>query len=164
MEEKVINRENGTDIKITNKKLIYQLNLFTGEAEPVPLEILREPEEGQEIFVDEGISLVKTGDISQIIISGFGIFLSKKSERLLVKQAGKAIYEFPLFRISEIIIASKGISLSSDLISELCQRGIRLSFLSGNGKPYAMISSLMLTATVISKREQILALNDQRGL
>jgi CRISPR-associated protein Cas1 len=142
----------------------FQINLFTGEAEPIPVEVNKSPDEGQEVYVDEGISMVRTGDMSQIIISGFGAFLSKKSERLIVKQGGKAVYEFPLFRINELVVASKGISLSSDLISELCQRGIRLSFLSGNGRPYAMISSPMLTATIISRREQILAFNDHRGL
>jgi CRISPR-associated protein Cas1 len=143
---------------------LAQYNLFTGEAEPIPLEINKVPEEGQEVFIDDGISMVKTGDTSQIIISGFGAFLSKKSERLIVKQSKKAIYEFPLFRINEVVVASKGISLSSDLINELCERGIRLSFLSMNGRPYAMISSPMLTATVITRREQLMAFNDGRGL
>lgn len=142
----------------------YQLNLFTGEAEPVPSIVNRIPEEGKELSVDEGVCLVKTGDASQIIISGFGVFLSKKSERLVIKHNRKAIYEIPLFRINEIIIVSNGVSLSSDLIGELCQRGVRLSFLSISGKPYAMLSSPMLSATVISRREQILAFNDHRGV
>ncbi len=141
----------------------YQLNLFTGEMEPIPVDLHRIPEEGKELFIDEAICLVKTGDISQIIISGFGVFLSKKSERLIIKKSRKAIYEIPFFRINEIIIVSNGISLSSDLINEVCQRGIRLSFLDVTGKPYAMISSPMLSATVISRREQILAFNDHRG-
>lgn len=143
---------------------LAQYNLFTGEAEPVPLQINRNLEEGQEIFLDEGISMVKTSDTSQIILSGFGLFLSKKSERLIVKKSRKAIYEFPLFRLHEVVVSSRGISLSSDLINEICKRGIRLSFLSGNGRPYAMLSSPLLTATVLSRREQILAFNDNRGL
>ncbi|MGQ9472365.1 MAG: CRISPR-associated endonuclease Cas1 [Candidatus Aminicenantales bacterium] len=114
--------------------------------------------------MDEGISVVKTGDASQLIISGFGIFLGKKSERLVVKHGQKAIYEFPFFRLNEVIVSSKGVSVSSDLIEEICQRGIRLSFLGGNGKPYAMISSPMLTATILSRREQIIAYSDHRGL
>lgn len=142
----------------------FQLNLFTGEAEPVPLVLERVPEEGKELLVDEGVCLVKTGDASQIIVSGYGVFLGKKSERLIIKHGHKAIYEIPFFKINEIIIASNGVSLSSDLISEVCQRGIRLSFLGVSGKPYAMISSPMLSATIISRREQILALNDHRGV
>lgn len=140
-----------------------QFNLFTKEPEPIPIEINNLPAEGEETFIDDGITMVKTGDTSQIVLSGFGLFLSKKSERLIVKKSHKSIYEFPLFRINEIVVASRGISLSTDLIDEACKRGIRLSFLSSNGRPYAMISSPLLTATVISRREQILALNDSRG-
>ncbi|OGW20395.1 MAG: CRISPR-associated endonuclease Cas1 [Nitrospirae bacterium GWB2_47_37] len=107
---------------------------------------------------------MKSGDSSQIVLSGFGIFLSKKSERLIVKKNTKVVYEFPFFRLNEVIMASRGISLSSDLIEELCERGIRLNFLNNNGKPYAMLSSPMLSATVISRREQIIAFTDTRGL
>lgn len=139
-----------------------QFNLFTGKAEPIPQLIDKNIDD--ERFIDDGISLVKSGDSSQIVLSGFGIFLSKKSERLIVKKSDKVIYEFPFFRLNEVIVASRGISLSSDLIEELCTRGIRLNFLSYSGKPYAMLSSPMLSATVASRREQIMAFNDKRGL
>ncbi len=142
-------------------KPLAQINMFTGEAEAVPLLIDRDIED--ETIIDEGISLIKSGDSSQIVLSGYGIFLSKKSERLIVRKSNKVIYEFPFFRLHEIIVASRGVSLSSDLIEEVCERGIRLNFLSGNGKPYAMLSSPMLSATVLSRREQIMAFNDKRG-
>lgn len=141
---------------------LAQFNLFTGEAEPIPL--LIDKNIVDETFIDEGISLIKSGDSSQIVLSGFGIFLSKKSERLIVKKSNKVIYEFPFFRLNEVIVASHGIALSSDLIEELCERGIRVNFLTNSGKPYAMLSSPMLSATVLSRREQILAFNDKRGL
>jgi CRISP-associated protein Cas1 len=103
-------------------------------------------------------------DAAQLILSGFGMYLSKKSERLQVKMGGKAVHEFPFFRISEVVVASRGVSLSSDLLKEFCERGIRLSFVEASGRPYAMLSSPILTATVESRREQLLAYNDQRGL
>lgn len=139
-----------------------QYNLFTGEAEPVPIRI-EEPFKEEQV-IDEGISMVKTGDTSQIILSGFGMFLSKKSERLLVKKSKEVIYEFPMFRINEVVVASRGVSISSDLIEDLCERGIRVSFLSQSGKPYAMLTSPMLTATIHARRNQIEALKDGRGL
>ena len=141
---------------------LAQFNLFTGETEPIPL--LIDKDINDEIFIDEGISLIKSGDSSQIVLSGFGIFLSKKSERLIVKKGNKVIYEFPFFRLNEVIVVSHGISLSSDLIQELCERGIRLNFLTYSGKPYAMLSSPMLSATVLARREQITAFSDKRGL
>jgi CRISPR-associated protein Cas1 len=141
-----------------------QFNLFTGSAELVPIEVSEPEEAGREIRVDEGISLVKAEDGSQLILSGFGLFLSKKSERLLVRKGSQVIYQFPFFRLNEVVVGSKGISLSSDLLEELCLRGIRLSFLDRSGKPYAMVTSPMLTATVQARREQILAFADKRGL
>jgi len=148
---------------------------------------------GREILVDQGVSLAfpdsqthlfkeprfdgqlldrapdppavaKTADSAQVILSGFGIFLGKKSERMQVKTGKKAVYEFPLFRISEVIVASKGVSLSSDLLKEFCERGIRLTFVESSGRPYAMLSSPILTATVESRRQQLMAYNDSRGL
>jgi CRISPR-associated protein Cas1 len=109
-------------------------------------------------------AVAKTADSAQVIVSGFGIFLGKKSERLQVKTGKKAVYEFPLFRISEVVIASRGVSLSSDLVKEFCERGIRLSFVESSGQPYAMLSSPILTATVESRRQQLLAYTDARGL
>jgi len=141
-----------------------QFNLFTGAAELIPVEISEPEETGREIRIDEGISLVKSEDGSQLILSGFGLFLSKKSERLLVRKGTRVIYQFPFFRLNEVVVSSKGITLSSDLLEEACLRGIRLSFLDRSGKPYAMVTSPMLTATVQARREQILAFTDKRGL
>lgn len=141
-----------------------QFNLFTGAAEPIAVEVPEPEEPGREIRVDEGITLVKSEDGSQLILSGYGLFLSKKSERLLVRKGKDVIYQFPFFRINEVVVGSKGISMSSDFLEEVCARGIRLSFLDYTGKPYAMVTSPMLTATVQARREQILAFTDKRGL
>jgi|LGOV01.1.fsa_nt_gb CRISPR-associated protein Cas1 len=139
-----------------------QLNLFTGQPEVIRFPVEAEFRE-EEVRVDEGISLVKSGDTSQLIVSGYGAFLSKVSERLTVKKGKKIIYEFPFFRLSEVTVASKGVTLSSNLIMELCERGIQINFLHGTGKPYAKIVAPALTATVQARREQILALNDERS-
>jgi CRISPR-associated protein Cas1 len=72
--------------------------------------------------------------------------------------------ELPLFRIQEIVVALRGVSLSTDLIQACCERGIRICLVEPNGRPVAMLSSPMLTATVKSRREQLAAYHDQRGL
>jgi len=154
-------------LQIAKPELPLQINLFTREVEPLRLEIVEPPQEreGEEVEVDDGISVIKSENLSQIIVSGHGCFLSKKSERVVVKRPdGKVLYQFPMFRISEVIVNSRGIGLSSDLIEELCQRGIRISFLSGGGKPYAMITSPMLNAVVATRRAQLQAMSDSRGL
>ncbi|MBI4488101.1 MAG: CRISPR-associated endonuclease Cas2 [Deltaproteobacteria bacterium] len=96
-----------------------QFNLLTGQAELIPIEVPEPPDLGKEVRIDEGISVVKSEDGSQLILSGFGLFLSKKSERLLVRKGKEVIYQFPLFRLHEVVIGSKGITVSSDLLEEL---------------------------------------------
>lgn len=139
-----------------------QFNLFSGEAELLPIEVpdLHAP---HELRIDDGITLVKSDDTSQLIISGYGLYLGRKSERLVVRKGKNVVYQFPLFRIGEVIVGSRGISFSTDLVEELCRRGVRLSLLDSTGKPYAMLTSPMLSATVQARREQILAFNDVRG-
>jgi|GEM_PF-93502 CRISPR-associated protein Cas1 len=126
---------------------------------------------GRKPFSPDKPRVARTADQAQVILSGYGIYLGKKSERLQIKVAGKvakdasgSTYEFPFFRLSEVVIASRGISLSSDLVEELCERGIRLSFLDYAGQPYAMLTSPTLTATAESRREQLKAFEDGRGL
>jgi CRISPR-associated protein Cas1 len=140
-----------------------QFNLFTGELEPIPIEVA-DPTEPGEIRVDDGITLIKTEDSSQLVLSGFGLFLRKKSERLLVTKSNNIVYQFPFFRLNEVVIASRGVSFSSDLIEALCEQGVRVSLLDSRGQPYAMLTSPMLSATVHARREQLLAFHDQRGL
>jgi hypothetical protein len=108
-----------------------------------------------ETQIDDGISIVKTEDSAQLILSGFGLFLGKKSERLIVRKGKEVVYQFPFFRIQEVVIASKGISVSSDLLEELCVRGIRLNFWGTTGKPYALITSPHLNATIQTRRDQL---------
>lgn len=146
------------------RKSPAQFNLFTGAAELIPIEVAEPAEQNREVRIDEGITLVKSEDGSQLILSGYGLFLGKKSERLIVRKGKDVIYQFPFFRINEIVIGSKGVSLSSDVLEEICLHGVRLSFLDRSGKPYAMVTSPMLTATVQARREQILAFTDKRGL
>ena len=146
----------------TERAKPVQRNLFTGEPEPLRVEVPDlVPED--ETAIDEGISLVKTEDMAQLIVSGFGLYLGKKSERLVVRKDKTIVYQFPSFRIQELVIGSKGISISSDLMEELCVRGIRINFWGGAGKPYALVSSPYLNATIQTRRDQLMAFNDNRG-
>lgn len=139
-----------------------QYQLFSDKPKILPLFINQEINE--DLRVSEDIMLVRTGDGSQLILAGFGLFLSKADERLLVRKGKDLIYEFPFYRLSEVTIASKGVTLSSDLIMELCERGVQINFLSGTGKPYAKITAPALSATVQVRREQLKALDDERGI
>ncbi len=102
------------------------------------------------------------------LVTSEGLKEPAKSLRLTPPKAARSAkaeeIELPLMRISEIVVASRGVSLSTDLIESCCERGIRISFLGSGGRPFAMLSSPMLTATVQTRREQMAAYLDARGV
>ncbi|MGO0122569.1 CRISPR-associated endonuclease Cas1 [Desulfothermobacter acidiphilus] len=100
----------------------------------------------------------------EIVILNFGTVLGKKSERLVIKEQGKVVQEIPFRDISTLTIAARGVSLSTDMIHECIEHGIQINFLTPSGRPYAKVSSPQLSGTVMTRREQILAYNDARGL
>lgn len=100
-----------------------------------------------------------------LIVSDYGTYLGKHSERLVVKYRDRerASDEYALMDLEQVIIGSRGVSISSDLVEACTERGIEISFLGFNGQPYAKLMSPALTATVISRREQLAAYQDERG-
>jgi CRISPR-associated protein Cas1 len=113
--------------------------------------------------VDGTVILLATENGSQLFVSGFGLFIGKKSERVVVKKGKSVCAQVPLMRLQEIIIASRGVSFSFDLLEELCERGIRIACLTSSGKPFALLTSPMLTATVETRRAQFDAYTSNRG-
>lgn len=130
------------------------------EAPPEQLTLdLTEPEERW----PDRVSLLATENGAQFFCSGYGIFLGKKSDRLTVKQKGATLGEIPFFKLQEIVIASRGVSLSVDVIESACERGIRISLLASSGRPLALLTSPLLTATVETRKAQFEALGTERG-
>ena len=116
------------------------------------------------VLPDDGtVTLLATESGSQLFLSGFGLWVGKKSERIVVRRKGEVCAQLPLIKLQELVIASRGVSLSSDLIEELCQRGIRIAFLSGGGRPFALLTSPLLNATVETRRAQFAAREGTRG-
>lgn len=99
----------------------------------------------------------------EIVVDEYGTFLAKVSERLALRRDGKTDREVALYDVEQITIASNGVTLSSDLIHECTERGIRINFVDFRGQPYAMISSPTLTGTVLTRRAQLQAFHDGRG-
>jgi CRISPR-associated protein Cas1 len=97
-------------------------------------------------------------------ISQRGIFLGKHSERLVVRQGKETLEEHPLLHLEQVLVSGRGVSFSTDLIEECCARGIPITLLTPGGKPYARVASSTLTATVRTRREQISAYHDGRGV
>jgi CRISPR-associated protein Cas1 len=142
-----------------------QYNWIIGhyESRPEQLDLPLPPIDDAVIPHDDSVTLLATENGSQLLVSGFGLFLGKKGERVVVKKGKAVCAQVPFLRLQEVIVGSAGVSLSSDLVEDLCTRGIRLAFLSSSGKPYALVTSPMLTATVETRRAQLEAYTTQRG-
>ena len=151
--------------QIPRKPPASQYNWITGAYDTVPEQLpLPLPPIEETILPDDGsATLLSTENGTQLLVAGFGLFLGKKSERVVVKKGKAVCAQVPLMRVQEVVIGSRGISVSSDLIEELCARGTRIAFLNSSGTPYALLTSPLLTATVETRRAQLDALQNERG-
>ena len=104
-----------------------QYNWLTGAYEApavqLRLEIQWVPESGEwQAEALEGVLLLATETGTQLLVSGRGLSLGKHSERLTIKRHRRLCGEIPLFRLQEVVVMGRGISVSSDLIEEACAR------------------------------------------
>ncbi len=133
------------------------------EARPEQLDLEMPPADDAVLPEDGTVTLLATENGSQLFISGFGLFVGKKSERVVVRQGKKTIAQIPFLRLQEVILASHGISTSTDFLEEICARGIRIGVVSSSGKPVALLTSPLLTATVETRRSQMTAYHTTTG-
>lgn len=108
--------------------------------------------------------------IPHLIVDQFGVHLSKHRGRLRVMRIGEGtpaerlVQEAPLLHLEAVLITGLGVSLSADAVQACAERGIPIYFLDGTGEPYAALYSAGLTGTVLTRREQLLAYRDRRGV
>jgi CRISPR-associated protein Cas1 len=70
----------------------------------------------------------------------------------------------PMSRLRSVTVSGRGVTISSDLIAALIERGIGLSFLSGRGQPVAQLSAPGLNGTVETRRSQLAAYHSSLGV
>jgi CRISPR-associated protein Cas1 len=104
------------------------------------------------------------GIVKHLIADQFGSHIGKYSERLLITQKGETLTQAPLIHLEDVSVISRGVSVSADALEACCERGIPIYFLDSQGTPYASIYASGLVGTVITRREQLRAYDDQRGL
>ncbi len=99
-----------------------------------------------------------------MLLNQFGAFLGKHSERLFVSVKGERVEERPLLGLEHVMVLGGGVSLSADAIRACAERGIPISFVSRSGAPFAKLIAPELTGTVQTRRRQLLAYGDARGV
>lgn len=108
--------------------------------------------------------------VRHLIVDEHGLHVGKHSKRLRVVRSGEGtlserlVQEAPLIHLESVLIAGRGISLSADAIEACVEEGIPIYFLSSRGSPYAMLYSAGLTGTILTRREQLVAYRDRRGV
>jgi len=102
--------------------------------------------------------------VQHLVIDQYGAFLGKHSERLIVTKGEEKIAQAPLIHLESVVIANRGVSLSAEAVRECTERGIPIFFISGTGTAYASLYSAGLTGTVATRRAQLEAFKDLRGL
>lgn len=70
----------------------------------------------------------------------------------------------PMARLRSVTVTGRGVTISSDLIAALVERGISLSFLSGRGQPVAQLSAPGMGGTVQTRRSQLAAYDTSLGV
>ena len=106
--------------------------------------------------------LFKIVDTSNLIINGFGYFLGKESNRLVIKDHSKKLFEYSMDLLNHIYITSN-CTLSTSFINSACRKGIKICIWS-RGKPNVLVSSPQLAAFVEAKRSQFSAYNNHVGV
>jgi CRISPR-associated protein Cas1 len=99
-----------------------------------------------------------------LIVEGKGVFVGKHQGRIRVSREQKTIAETPLIHLKQILVVDSGVSLSSDVVRTCSEEGIPIHFLSKNGSAIAGLYTAGLLGTVLTRRAQLLAYINQKGV
>ncbi|MFQ3574010.1 MAG: CRISPR-associated endonuclease Cas1, partial [Thermodesulfovibrionales bacterium] len=102
--------------------------------------------------------------LETLIVEEFGACVGRHSQRLRVTVRGEPRADTPLITLRQVIVKSRGVSVSSDAIMACAERGIPIHFVSGVGlSAGAALYTAALTGTVRTRRCQLAAYDDRRG-
>jgi len=98
----------------------------------------------------------------RLVIEGFGKFIGKENELIVVKEKGKVVKRAKPDELRQVVIAGKT-SISSDAINLMLKNAVDVVFIDRYGE---VIGRLMhpFVGTVKTRREQYLAYNDERSV
>lgn len=102
--------------------------------------------------------------VQHLIVDQFGAYVGKHSARLQVSKDKEVLVEAPLMYLEQVLISGRGASLSTEAIAACGQAGIPIHIIDGRGRPLASLYAAGLTGTVQTRRAQLLAYTDRRGV
>jgi CRISPR-associated protein Cas1 len=102
--------------------------------------------------------------VEHLIADSVGTFIGKHQQRLYLSRQQETLLEAPLLHLRSVQVLSHGVSVSSDALEACCEQGIPVFFMDTLGHCYASVYAAGLGATVLTRRQQLLAYDDIRGL
>ena len=100
-----------------------------------------------------------------LIVEERGVFVAKHQGRLRVTKDKQQLAEVPIMHLEQVLICSNGVGISSDVVRACAEEGIPIHFLNGsNGDDYGTLFASGLTGMALTKRAQLRAYEDERGL
>ena len=98
----------------------------------------------------------KIASDSTLHINQIGVYLGLSKNKFTIKQYGKIYKEFPISKISRIIVDSEHISLSSAVIWRCAREKIHIDFIDKHYVPYATLLAYNSTSTQTAHKQAML--------
>ncbi len=102
--------------------------------------------------------------VKHIVADEIGLFVGKFQERLRVIRGGEVVQQAPLMHLESVTLVGTGVTISTDAIAACTEHGVPIVLLDALGSVSATIYASGLTGTVLTRREQLLAYYDERGV
>ncbi|MBO3808968.1 MAG: CRISPR-associated endonuclease Cas1 [Candidatus Brockarchaeota archaeon] len=98
----------------------------------------------------------------RLVINDYGVFVGVKGDRVVVKKGGEKMVEIAAGNISQVLIASRGVSMSSAFLRLMLKHRVDFVILSGFGSPLGRLTGKKGGAIELRKN-QVQAQSDERG-
>jgi CRISPR-associated protein Cas1 len=102
--------------------------------------------------------------ITHLIVEETGAYVGKHQGRLQVRKGRQILQQAPLMHLEQVVVSGRAVSFSADAVAACAGQGIPIYFISFGGTPFASLYAAGLTGTVQTRRAQLLAYADRRGV
>jgi len=104
---------------------------------------------------------MNAGDCLRLVVDGYGKYVGKRGNQIVVKLKGKIIDYFLAEDLDQVLITGKG-AIGFDALNLMAENGVDLVVINWKGQVSSRLSAPELR-TVSTRREQYFAYNDHRG-
>jgi len=102
--------------------------------------------------------------IRHLWVDEVGAYVGRHQGRLQVRKGREVIQEAALMHLEQVFVSGRAISLSAEAVAACAGQGIPVYFISYRGTPYASLYAAGLVGTVQTRRAQLQAYLDARGV